>query len=197
MRIRNKKKIKNRRKRRRSKKDILYKRVLFVKLGRDTEKIKKRIQIKHNKSKLSMGLIKKCFLQNKRISLMNNYTKLISLCFLNLSLIMYFQTSIWKYTNTQSQTSKKTGKKISKMISANTIKTKWLMSKLRKSRILICIKISCKEQMRLWIIRNYKNSWNRENSSKIDKSSKKSKMKKRKLSRTFWTASFNSRIMQL
>lgn len=94
MQIRNKKKIKNRRKRRRSKKDILYKRVLFVKLGRDTEKIKKRIQIKHNKSKLSMGLIKKCFLQNKRISLMKNYTKLISLCFLNLSLIMCFQTSI-------------------------------------------------------------------------------------------------------
>ena len=168
-----------------------------MKLGPDTEKIKKRIQIKHNKSKLSMSLIKKCFLQNKRISLMKNYTKLISLCFLNLSLIMCFQTSIWKYTNTQSQKSKKTGKKNSKKILANTTKAKCLKSKSWKSRISMRIKKNCKVKMKIWIIRNYKKSWNRENSSKTDKSSKKSKKKKRTLSWIFWSALFNSQMMQL
>lgn len=71
-----------------------------------------------------MGLIKKIYLKIKKINLMNNNTKLIFLSFLNHSLIMYFRISILKYTNTQSQMSKKIGKKISKMISANTIKIK-------------------------------------------------------------------------
>jgi hypothetical protein len=71
-----------------------------------------------------MGLIKKIYLKIKKINLMNNNTKSIFLSFLNHSLIMYFQILILKYTNTRSQMSKKTGKKISKMISANTIKIK-------------------------------------------------------------------------
>jgi hypothetical protein len=71
-----------------------------------------------------MGLIKKIYLKIKKINLMNNNTKSIFLSFLNHSLIMYFQILILKYTNTRSQMSKKTGKKISKKISANTIKIK-------------------------------------------------------------------------
>jgi hypothetical protein len=62
--------------------------------------------------------------------------------------------------------SKKIEKKNSKIISANTTKKKCLKTQLRKSQILINIKNIFKAMMNHWIIRKFKKSWNKENSSK-------------------------------
>jgi len=138
-----------------------------VKLGLDTEKIKKRMRIMHNKLKLNMDSIKTNLLKNKKLfKSMEKITKFIFHFFLNYSLIMFFRILILKYTNIQSQMSKKIEKKNSKIISANTTKKKCLKTKLRKSQILINIKNIFKAMMKHWIIRKFKKSWNKENSSK-------------------------------
>lgn len=127
------------------------------------------MQIMHNKLKLNMDSIKNNFLQNKNINSIKKIqkiTKLIFHFFLNYSQIMFFLTLILKYTNTQSQMSKKIEKKNSKIISANTTKKKCLKTKLRKSQILICIKNIFKAMMTHWTIRKYKKNWNKENNSK-------------------------------
>ena len=116
-----------------------------------------------------MDSIKNNFLQNKNINSIKKIqkiTKLIFHFFLNYSQIMFFLTLILKYTNTQSQMSKKIEKKNSKIISANTTKKKCLKTKLRKSQILICIKNIFKAMMTHQTIRKYKKNWNKENSSK-------------------------------
>ena len=66
----------------------------------------------HNKLKLNMDSIKNNFLKNKRLfKSMEKITKFIFHFFLNYSLIMFFRILILKYTNIQSQMSKKIEKK--------------------------------------------------------------------------------------